>query len=72
ALEEYLKISYLYPHIPGCLIKAQLKSAQLFEEKQQWQEAKTMYEKLLQSNTASAVIAREKIQQLEKLLIKKD
>ncbi|HQP10187.1 MAG TPA: tetratricopeptide repeat protein [Candidatus Omnitrophota bacterium] len=61
AVEEYLKISYLYPDDASWTIKAYLRMARIFEDNEQWDEAKIAYEKTLKFETDEAKFAQERL-----------
>jgi len=61
AVETYLKIPYLYPKETSWIIKSYLRSARIFENKAQWDEAKITYQKILNYNTAESKHARERL-----------
>ena len=62
AVEEYLKISYLYPKEEGWIIKAYLRTARIFENDDKWEEAKLTYQKILKYNTEEAKFAQERLE----------
>ncbi len=65
ALDEYLKVYYLYPEAFVWSRKAQLKCAQIFERQAQWQKAMAIYEKLADGDSPEAECARKRLQQLK-------
>ena len=61
ATENYLKIPYLYSQETAWVIKAYLRVARIFEEKEEWDQAKTIYEKVLSSGADEAKFAKERL-----------
>lgn len=61
AIEEYLKISYLYPDDVSWIIKAQLRIGRIFEDSDQWDKAFKIYTKVKTFNTTEAKFAQERI-----------
>lgn len=66
ALDEYLKVVYLYPGASNWARKAQLKSARILERQAQWKRAKTIYEQLTRKDCPEAEFARKRLKELEK------
>ncbi len=62
AIDTYLKIPYLYPQELSLIIKAYLRIARLFEDNEQWEEAKTTYQKILTYNTEESKFAQERLE----------
>ncbi|MBF0384658.1 MAG: tetratricopeptide repeat protein [Candidatus Omnitrophica bacterium] len=61
ALEEYLKIPYLYKKDIEWVIKAYLRAAQIFEDQDKWENAKEAYNKIIESKTEEAAYAEERL-----------
>jgi len=61
ATDEYLKISYLYPKDVSWVIKAYLRTARIFEDNEQWNEAKITYEKIIKFETDESKFAQERL-----------
>lgn len=61
AIEEYLKISYLYPEATPWIIKSYLRTGRIFEDRQRWDKAQKIYEKVLVLGTLEAKFARERL-----------
>lgn len=61
AVENFLKIPYLYPQETAWVIKAYLRVAQLFENEEKWDEAKITYAKVIHLKTEEAKHAAERI-----------
>ena len=61
AVDEYLKISYLYPQDISWVIKAYLRMARIFEDNEQWNEAKITYEKIIKFKTDESKFAQERL-----------
>ena len=68
ATENYLKIPYLYPEETPWIIKAYLRVARIFEEKEQWQDAKTIYQKVLDFRTEEAKFAQERLEWVSQMI----
>ena len=60
AVEEYLKIAYLYPKETAWIIKAYLRAARIFEDTEKWDDAKTAYQKIIQYKTDELKFAQER------------
>lgn len=61
AIEEYLKIPYLYAKEDAWITKAYLRIARIFEDKDKWEEAKTTYKKVIDLNVVESKFAQERI-----------
>jgi len=61
AIEEYFKIPYLYPTTQTWVIKSYLHIARLFEDDEKWEEAKMIYNKVLDYKTEEAIYANERL-----------
>ncbi|OGX07819.1 MAG: hypothetical protein A2Z88_08630 [Omnitrophica WOR_2 bacterium GWA2_47_8] len=61
AVEEYLKIPYLYPQAIEWVTKAHLRIARIFENSERWDEAKAIYKKIIEQNTDEAKFAQERM-----------
>jgi hypothetical protein len=61
AIENYLKIPYLYTNDKSWMIKAYLRVARIFENKEDWANAGTTYKKILELNTDEAKYAQERL-----------
>ena len=68
ALDEYLKVCYLYPDAFVWSRKARLECAQILERQAQWQKAKGIYEELAKEDNPEAELARKRLRELEKAL----
>ncbi len=66
ALQEYLRVEYRYPAGEFWVMRARLRSAEIFESKGQLQNAYRMYEKLAQGPGADAEHARKKMELLRR------
>ncbi|OGX45173.1 MAG: hypothetical protein A3G38_04690 [Omnitrophica WOR_2 bacterium RIFCSPLOWO2_12_FULL_51_8] len=62
AIEEYLKCAYLYPADNGFAVKAFLRVAKIYEDKENFKEAQGIYRKIVSLNTAEAKYARERME----------
>lgn len=61
AMETYLKIPYLFKNETNWVIKAYLRVGRIFEEKEQWEEAATIYSKVVAFPTEEAKYAQERL-----------
>ena len=61
AVEEYLKIAYLYPKETSWIVKAYLRAGRIFEDSEKWDDAKTVYQKIIQYKTEELKFARERM-----------
>lgn len=65
AVEEYLKIPYLYAQDVSWVVKAYLRVARIFEDEEKWEEAQTIYNKVVALNTDEVKFAQERLQFIE-------
>jgi len=61
AIEEYLKIPYLYPKDTRWVIKAYLRVAKLFENAEEWDDAVSVYEKIMAYEVDERTFAQERL-----------
>ena len=61
AVEEYLKLAYLYPKETAWIVKAYLRAARIFEGSEKWDDAKTVYQKIIQHKTEELKFAQERM-----------
>ena len=61
AIEEYLKIPYLYSQETLWVIKSYLRAGRLFENEEDWQQAKIVYQKVSSYKTDEAKFAQERL-----------
>ncbi len=61
AVEEYLKIPYLYTEEHAWIVKAFLRIARIFEDQEMWEEAKSIYQKIIDYKTDELIFAQERI-----------
>ncbi len=61
AIEEYLKIPYVYPNDTPWVIKSYLQVARIFENQEKWEDATTIYNKILTYQTDEAKFAQERL-----------
>jgi TolA-binding protein len=66
ATDEYLKIPYLYPKETFWIIKAYLRIGRIFEDQEKWEEAKTIYKKILEYKTEEGKFAQERLEWIDK------
>lgn len=65
AVEEYLKIPYLYSQEISWVVKSYLRIARLLEKQEKWEEAKTIYRKVIGLKTDEMKFAQERIEWIE-------
>ncbi len=68
AIEGYLKIPYLYPQENTWVVKSYLRVARIFEDKNDWDEARKIYEKVASQNIEEAKFAQERLDWINKNL----
>ena len=61
AVEEYLKVSYLYPSARLWGIKSEFRSAQIFEKNNEVEKAKKIYERLAGEPVEEGKYAKERL-----------
>lgn len=66
ALDEYLKVTYLYPEDDPFFAKALLRIAQIYEDKEMLQEAKDIYKRIIDLNIKEAGYASDRLAALGK------
>ncbi|KPK97378.1 MAG: hypothetical protein AMJ95_09265 [Omnitrophica WOR_2 bacterium SM23_72] len=62
AIEAYLRVTYLYSENHALAIKALLRVAQVFEDKENFKEAMRIYEKITATDAEEAKYAKERIE----------
>ena len=62
AIETYLKVAYLSSDQIHTSVKSYLRAARIFEDKESWQEAKKLYEKIANEDVEEAKFAEERIE----------
>ncbi|MDD5655237.1 MAG: tetratricopeptide repeat protein [Candidatus Omnitrophica bacterium] len=66
AVEEYLKITYLYPEDKSLAARALLRTAQIYENKEKPREAINIYKKVVAMGAEESKFAQERITALDK------
>ena len=61
AIEEYLKVTYLYSENNKLAVKALLRVASIYEDKENFKEATNIYKRIISMNVEEAKFARERI-----------
>ena len=61
SVEEYLKLAYLYPKETAWIVKAYLRAARIFEGNEKWDDAKTVYQKIIAYKTEELKFAQERL-----------
>ena len=67
AVEAYLKVPYLYKDEPAWGIKAYLRAARIFENNEDWENAKNTYQKVLTYQTEESKYAQERIDWIDNM-----
>lgn len=70
AVENYLKIPYLYSKDTPWIVKSYLRIARIFENDEKWEDAKTIYDKIIQYQTEESKYAHERIDWIEQNILK--
>ena len=65
AVEEYLKVPYLYKNDSEWVIKAYLRVGRIFENTEEWEKARLIYEKVLNYKTDESKYAAERLKWIE-------
>lgn len=65
AAEEYLKLPYLYPRETALVVKAYLRVGRIFEDSEKWNDAKTIYQKIVQYKTDELKFAQERMEWID-------
>jgi len=66
AVTEYLKVGYLYPNSRYWTMRARLRTAQIFESQERWNDARKMYEEISVEDAQEAKHARERLRWMDK------
>jgi len=66
AIEEYLKVPYLYPTDSQLIVKAYLRGAQIYENHEDWLSAKDIYLKVASMDVQEAKYAKERLMWIER------
>jgi len=61
AIEEYLKVTYLYSQDNNLAVKALLRVASIYEDKQNFKEALNLYKRIISMNIEEGKFAQERI-----------
>jgi TolA-binding protein len=61
AVQEYLKVTYLYAENSSLAVKALLRVAEIYESKENFKEAVNIYNRIVSLNTEEAKYAKERI-----------
>jgi TolA-binding protein len=61
AIEEYLKVTYLYSENNNLAVKALLRVASIYEDKENFKEAINLYRRIISMNAEEAKFAQERI-----------
>ena len=62
AVDTYFKIAYLYPDNKSLMIRSYLRVARIFEDKEDWSEARKIYEKISQVDSEESKFALERLE----------
>lgn len=61
AVESYMKIPYLYSRDQAWIIKAYLRLGRIFEDSEKWEDAKTVYKKIIDFKIDESKYAKERV-----------
>ncbi|MBZ0166080.1 MAG: tetratricopeptide repeat protein, partial [Candidatus Omnitrophica bacterium] len=61
AIDEYLKVPYLYPDDKSWVVKSYLRIGRMFEDDEKWPEAISAYQKVIDLKTDEIKFARERV-----------
>lgn len=61
AIDEYMKIPYLYADDQSVVVKAYLRVGRIFEDDEKWEEAKNAYQKVVDSKASEMKFANERL-----------
>ena len=70
AVEEYLKLAYLYPKETAWIVKAYLRAGRIFEDTEKWDDAKMVYQKIIQYKTDELKFAQERMDWINEHIFK--
>ncbi len=70
AVEEYLKLAYLYPEETVWVVKAYLRAGRIFEDTERWDDAKMVYQKITQYKTDELKFAQERMDWINEHILK--
>jgi TolA-binding protein len=65
AIEEYLKVTYLYSENNQLIVKSLLRIAAIYEDREDFKEARSVYKKIISMNVEEAKYAQERIDWIE-------
>ena len=66
AVQAYLKIPYLFPNEKMWTVKSYLRIARIFENMQDWENAKIVYNKIIEYGTEEAKFAQERLDWIDR------
>jgi TolA-binding protein len=66
AIEEYLKVTYLYTQDSNLVVKSLLRIAGIYEDKENFREALNIYKRIILTNVEEAKYAKERIDWINK------
>ncbi|OGX37355.1 MAG: hypothetical protein A3G91_00605 [Omnitrophica WOR_2 bacterium RIFCSPLOWO2_12_FULL_50_9] len=69
AVEEYLKLPYLYARDVPWVVKAYLRVGRIFEDEEEWDKAATIYQKVLPFKTDELKFARERLDWIQEHVV---
>ncbi|MGE0267212.1 MAG: tetratricopeptide repeat protein [Candidatus Omnitrophota bacterium] len=70
AIDEYMKIPYLYPDDKNWVVKAYLRIGRMFEDDEKWEEAIQAYQKVVELKTDEMKFAKERLDWINQFVIK--
>ncbi|MBP9854264.1 MAG: tetratricopeptide repeat protein [Candidatus Omnitrophica bacterium] len=62
AIDEYMKIPYLYPDDKNWVVKAYLRIGRIFEDEEKWEESIQAYQKVVELNADETKFAKERLE----------
>ncbi|MFA5060219.1 MAG: tetratricopeptide repeat protein [Candidatus Omnitrophota bacterium] len=71
AVEAYFKVPYLYPNETHWISKAHLRIARIFEDDEDWENAKLIYKKIVDAGTDEVKFAQERIDWIDSIMATK-
>lgn len=71
AIEAYFKIPYLYSEETSWIIKSYLRIARIFEEDEKWDDAKSIYNKIIDYRKEESKYAQERIDWIDQNILKR-
>lgn len=70
AIDEFMKIPYLYPDDKNWVVKAYLRIGRMFEDDEKWDEAIQAYQKVVELKTDEMKFAKERLDWIHQFVVK--